>query len=465
MITSSLQRLREGLTLGLITLLPLHALLVTIGTKVWLGTNHAPLPTLALWKEALLASILGLACLELFTSQRWRQRLDRLDALILGLTALAGALSIAHSTPLALVALGVRYDLLAPLSFVLLRRLPWSATFSRWLSHSLVSIGCLTAAYGLLTLLLPQSFFTWLGYSASFHSLYVPDAPLAPFSQVGETSVRRVQSTFGGPNQFGLWLLLPWLTLSHTWLRGDRRAWHPWVWALLSAGLIASLSRSAWIGGIAALACLVITTIPRSTVRRALPRLLLTGIVVIGLVSLFAPKVLVRLSSSRGHLVRPIEAAQTMLAHPWGLGLGSAGPASNRFSDPCVLLRPQDDPSWAKDQPELCVFVGDQQVQPTNRACRCPLHTENWPLQLGVELGFLGFLLWITLCLSILRSGWQRGHAQRPAQLATLAFLAISVGSLTLHAWEDLAIAATVWIWLATCLPPSRAKQGIARNT
>ena len=56
---------RERLTIALIALLPLHALLVTVLTKVIAGAGHAPLPVLALWKEALLGIILLIALWEI----------------------------------------------------------------------------------------------------------------------------------------------------------------------------------------------------------------------------------------------------------------------------------------------------------------------------------------------------------------------------------------------------------------
>lgn len=192
-------------------------------------------------------------------------------------------------------------------------------------------------------------------------------------------------------------------------------------------------------------------------------------------ISLFFPTMFVRPISLAGHAERPLKAVLTMIKHPFGLGLGSAGPAANRMSDSCVFLEQGSDPTWAHGNVGLCVFVGGEQVQPSDRRCDCPLLTENWYLQIGVELGVLGFLLYIGLILLILRqlcvveSGkCPNGRRVLPAPPALpqcagerwsiverptfLFFVGISVAALFLHAWEDGAVAYTAWILAAAAL-------------
>ena len=57
-LRTSMQRVREYLTLVLIGLLPFHAFLVTVFTKIIKGNGNAPLTLLALWKEMLIVIIL-----------------------------------------------------------------------------------------------------------------------------------------------------------------------------------------------------------------------------------------------------------------------------------------------------------------------------------------------------------------------------------------------------------------------
>src|SRR3989338_8611192 len=206
---SMLQRVREQVALLLIGLLPLHAFLVTVGTKMLEGSGHAPLPALALWKEVLLLVILLLAAAEFVVQEQRKIRLDRLDICILVLLALSLLVTALTHGNWKLYLFGFKYDFVPLVAFAILRRVPWSEQFRSAAVTVIVVIGGAVALYGLATLALPMSFFRALGYS-DLHSLYLPGGPLAAFQQVGGAGVRRIQSTLSGPNQFGLWLLLPW---------------------------------------------------------------------------------------------------------------------------------------------------------------------------------------------------------------------------------------------------------------
>lgn len=473
-----MQWVRERLALVLLCLLPLHALAVTVGTRVIRGPGLPPWGVLAVWKEALLGAVLLLAIIEIVWSavrqcSATLRRTDRqaaesgvvhayrmftVDVIDLCLLALFVLSVLVHpwTAPGALTAyvLGFRYDLMAPLAFLVLRRVPWSAWCISMTPRCLIGIGAVVAAYGLLTLVLPLQFFLSLGYSAA-HSLYDPAGPIAAFQLIAESTVHRVQSTMSGPNQLGLWLLLP---LAAVLAQGKvqwRSRWAVVVLVVLVLCVGATFSRTSWIA-----TCMLIATVvwmQASMVWRR--RLLLWGVptlCILALVgALLSPKVIFRLSSTRGHFEKPIEGLMHMVQVPWGMGLGSAGPASNRLKEPCVFLRPQDDPSWAKATPELCVFLGKTQVQPSDHACDCPLLTENWFVQIGVELGWLGMGLWLAMTLRVAERLWnasRRGIGSLPLMLLA-AWIALGVASLLLHAWEDAALAYTVYILLAMALP------------
>lgn len=455
------QRLREILTMVLIGLLPFHAFVVTFLTKLILGPGHAPLPLLALWKEALLAAILLVTLVELLLKRQWSAfRVDRIDALILGLIVLSVILlALSRPPSFGSFALGVKYDFVPLIAFMMLRRVSWSDAFTKRLVTVILWTGGIVAAYGIFTMFLPLRFFTALGYS-DLHSLYIPGGPLAAFQQLGGSGLRRIQSVMSGPNQLGLWLLLPYslmlprflTTYPQTALRTRGYL------ALIGAALILTYSRSAWLGALAIFVAAVILSMPRQRVKHVLGQLGL--LCMVGALFLVATTdILTRIASSRDHVRRPLAAIQTMIQHPFGLGLGTAGPASNRTSDACVLLEPGADASWAADRPDLCVFVGDQQVQPapTDRACSCPFLTENWYLQLGVELGVFGFVLFLTLTILMLNRLRGGGAASRPV---FLMFFGLSVASLFLHAWEDGALSWTAWMVGALLIAQKRFVHG-----
>ena len=254
-----LQRTREFLTLILLALLPFHALLVTVLTKHLLGAGHAPIAALSVWKEALLCVLLVIAMGEIVTMwMRLRKKdreeflkFDALDLIILATALVAVLVSAFTKTGLGSFLFGVRYDLLAPVAFLILRRVPWSASFVSSARTLLLTIGALVSLLALASLFLPFTFFTQLGYS-DLHSLYIPGQPIAAFQLIGESAIRRVQGPMSGPNQLGLWLLLPLaLAVFETmrWVRArvfNDRFWRSLLLVLLfSATLFFTFSRSA----------------------------------------------------------------------------------------------------------------------------------------------------------------------------------------------------------------------------
>jgi hypothetical protein len=305
-------------------------------------------------------------------------------------------------------------------------------------------MGGLVAAYGIATLIVPDSFFAVLGYSDG-HSLYLPDHPIAAFQQIGASAIRRIQSTMSGPNQLGMWLLIPWALAPIA----DIPKWWKWLLkAIIGLAILLTFSRAAWIAAFV-IACVHVSEFSPRLRRQTFLGMGITAILGVTLVAVIAPGIILRAASNRDHLERPVIALRTMLAHPFGLGLGSAGPASNRTSDACVYLPEETkDISWAAGSPNLCVFLGTTQVQPTDHSCSCPFLPENWYLQIGVELGIVGFVLFLLMTAMVTIRLWEKER-----DLFAL-MLGVSIAALFLHAWEDTAIAFTVWILVASVLRP-----------
>ncbi len=465
-----LQRFREWLSLALMVLLPFHAFAITVLTKLITGPGHAPLSSIAIWKEILLGVIILLAGVEILLrtkeSRKWG-KVDSIDGVIIALMILAFVISGLQS-PFSLfnTLFGFKYDFFPMLALLVLRRVPWSPWFRDRAPRCILWVGAVVSLYGIATFFLPDSFFYWLGYS-DLHSLYVAKQPIAAFQQIGGTSLRRIQSTFSGPNQFGVWLLLP-IGIA---LRYELRALNlvqksivHIVCRLPLLALLLTFCRAAWIGVFGMILFSLYPWIkPRITRGRFLASIFLFGLLLFGALVSF-PDTLLRLSSTRGHIERPIQALQKMVAHPFGLGLGSAGPTTNRSSDTCVMLRPEDDPEWAEAHPNLCVFLGDTQVQPTNRACLCPFLPESWYLQIGVELGWIGLFLYLCLMVFLFRRLYalriENGHWIQMSDHTRFylrnsvfyIFFAVSIAAFFLHAWEDSSIAYTVWVLMAIAL-------------
>ena len=466
-----LQNLRQHLTVLLLTLLPIHAFAVTVLTKIIQGPDLRPMRELAFWKEGFLGIIVIMALLELckkIVKKDWSfLRVDRIDICIIGLTILGLLIPDPRSPiPDLQFLYGFRYTLLPLCLFFLLRRVPWSEQFQSRILTYIKWIGFAVALYGIITFFLAQKFFVWLGYT-DLVSLYLPWKPIAAYQEISDLGLRRIQSTLSGPNQLGVWLLLPWSIWLTNLVSGMKVSGFRFQPAcrqgrvsglqnftytfivLLAIGL--TFSRSAWIATAVITLIALYQQLPKTLFRRLACTGILVGVIGIVLGVFVAPQTFIRLSSSREHLLRPLAAIERMAQQPLGYGLGTAGPATNRLADPCVYLNPQDDYSWAHDRPELCVFIANTQVKPTDRTCTCPFLPENWYLQVGVELGILGMALFIGLMVLIIQK-----LTKQPVLYCS--FIGVSIAALFLHAWEDPAIAYTLWLLCAAVLAPKTDK-------
>lgn len=455
-----LRTVRERLALILLALLPFHAFGVTVLTNLIDGPGRPPIAQMVLWKEGLLMLIVLIAMWELFL-KRLRHRFwidfDPIDGLVVLLVIVASLIGLRFDAFLSTRFLyGFRYDLFLPLCFLVLRRVQWSGSFKESVFRILLWAGVVVSVAGIVMLLLPVSALQALGYS-DLHSLYQSAGPLAPFQLIGETGIRRMQSVMSGPNQLGLWLLLPYAVALSSLLQGGvkhvRDLWalvrsRPWLTAaffLLDLSIGLTFSRAAWVAaGVIVLVCLW-RSCTRGVFLRVVAAIACIGAVAVGVMMAVSPGVLLRATSNSHHLERPLEALRLMRQHPLGLGLGTAGPATNRLSDTCVQLPEGSDASWAVEHPQLCVMVGKSQVQPLDRVCTCPVLPENWYLQIGVELGVLGMALYLALMGFLLKKAW----VSRPV---SLAFLGVLAANLVLHGFEDFGVSATLWVLLAALL-------------
>ena len=466
-----LQSVRERFILILIGFLPFHAFLVTFFTKLVKGPGHPPWTMLAVWKEVLLAAILCIAIYEVYQlikdkdDKREALKFDQIDFLVIAFFIVAFLVALFAFRGTKATVFGIKYDLVPLAAFLLLRRVEWSEEFAGKALRVVLVVGVAVCVLGLVSFAFPMKYLTALGYSG-MHSLYLPGDSIAAFQQIGESSIRRLQSTMSGPNQLGLWLLLPFAISLLGFLRcvhsddnwffrllrfaQNKRAalcMYGLSCALIGVSIFFTFSRSAWISTAVIIVAAILMRFSTETAQRYLVRLIAPFLFGFALLAIIAPHVIFRENSTADHLLKPLLGIHEMASAPFGKGLGAAGPASNRTSDACVYLDVGSDVSWAKSRPDLCVIVGGVQVQPDGRLCNCPFVTENWYIQVGVELGFLGFFLFLCITFFILQKLWR---AEDDAHFAVMyAFLGVSIAGLFLHSWEDAAVAYTIWILLA----------------
>jgi len=227
----------------------------------------------------------------------------------------------------------------------------------------------------------------------------------------------------------------------------------PYLFAIgIGGALFLTFSRSAWVAAVA-IVLVAAASLRRDLLLRSVP-ILSACFAAFLLLSVVAPSVVLR-TTSADHLRRPLEAMKILLAEPYGRGLGAAGPAQHRVSDVCLHYPLGSDTSWAKARPDLCVYRGGIQVQPQDRDCRCPVIPENWYLQIGMELGVLGLVLYLILMYALLRNllKLSTDHLSLTTSVTALFLLGVSVAGLFLHSFEDSAVAYTVWVLAAVALP------------
>ena len=487
-----LHKLRHLLVLIIVALLPFHALLVTYGTELIYGPGHSPVLFLALWKEALITVILLIIFFELFFVEKkklaqiikggakWKFSLDKVTWCALGIILLSLVTELWTDVPDMQWAYGFKYTVFPLIVFLMCRKVSWEEDFlDKKIIPVLMFVSGVIALYGIVSFFLPQSLFSALGYSDA-HSIYAPGSSLSAFQQISGTSIRRIQSTFAGPNQLAIWLLIPWSISLVIFLKTIRNkksealpTTHPsslrfaeasyplptslilsiFTLTIIGAALVLAFSRSAWI------AAFVITIIAICIQLKGRTKVItlssIVGFVIASVLVIYlsAPELIDRSISNKHHFERTRDGVIEMFKNPLGHGLGTAGPASNRFSDACMHFDKGADISWASDRNDLCLFVEGEQVQPSDRACTCPVLPENWYVQVGYELGIVGFMMFVALVVFVIKRG------QAPLMKSKiccnniiLAFLGVSIAALFLHAFEDSAVAYTLWILVGISL-------------
>jgi len=232
----------------------------------------------------------------------------------------------------------------------------------------------------------------------------------------------RATSTMTTPNQLGFYLttiILVSLNLA-IHLAGQRR----WVYLAISGacsiGLLFTLSRSAWLA--LALGLLV------SFVFAPQKRLLAIGVGVSLLLILpiawrfhltdrIVDTITLRDPSARGKMPSILQGVAVVQAHPQGVGLGTVGSRTERFGDAMQL------------------------------------HSESYYVQLAMELGIPGLILYLLFVFAIVatlfgvcRNVTDVGRQALPVA-ALAAVIGVSAGVMFIPALQDIAVASYLWFF------------------
>jgi O-antigen ligase len=407
------QAIIGGGLIALVAIMPFHAFLT-----VWFGSLTGHQAIWQSWKEVLTVVLLGCGLVMFGRSAKARRHLgSHLNMLILAFAIVAVIVTAIARPNLS----GVAYGLKTDLEFLVLFLLAQLAA-SRKLEQRLVKIilvtGTIVAIIGLaLVTLLPHDSLTHFGYNTK---------TIAPFEIVDPAiTAIRTPSTLGGPNQLGSFLILP-LCLSVGLMVRRWRWWQPLVIALTIGGIWVSYSRIGLVGAIAGVIVTVMVALPK---RRAIVAgivaivLLVGGGITIASYTHDSSKLqyyvlhqsepqqnnaaLGKKASTSQHLSAFSQGLNQLAAAPLGRGLGTAGPASYHSNHPFI--------------------------------------PESYYLQIGIETGVLGLILFIAVIVQLARQVF-RSRRQPAAPGVIGALIGLCIVNIVLHGWADASTAFVFWI-------------------
>lgn len=388
----------------LFALVPFHAAVVTI-----IGASIDFKPALQLWKEMLIGIIL-LMCFVAYLRNRSLFRLDTINILALSIILLSLLITIIFRPDTAAILAGIKTNLVVLSLFFAVQVVSEYFSLAR-LQKIILWPATLVAVIAILQ---PWIFTPYILEQIG----YTSNSIIAGQYIESSRSALRVFSTLGGPNQLGAYLIIP-ITLCLTLAVRKKQ----WLWLLAVAGfslpLYMTYSRSAWLGAVTA----VLTAILICTNKRvqlgaisALAVLVLVGTIIASQVNICQqfPSIASQIlhgdcssgtlsGSDFQRLTSQKLGLTTVEKQPIGYGLGSAGPAS---------------------------FFGN-----------APLITENWYLQIAIEVGVLGLVLYLALFGLLAFRLYVSSQSHSPDAILSATLFAVLCGlmisSLFLHTLAD----------------------------
>lgn len=422
--TAILARIGNWLLIAILVLLPFHAFFTT-----WAGNEFGHFDLIRAWKELLLliGVLIALGVVVSDRQKKWQRLLRSTPVLLAGmyvcLVLVVTAFTLANNsvTREALVyGLMIQLRLFCAAGLGALFALYDNSLYRRWW-RVLAWPALIVVAFGLLQVfVLPHDFLEHFGYG--------PDT-LPAFQTIdNKLAFERVQSTMRGANPLGAYLVIV-ITAAAVRIWQNRR---DKLAGVLLAGSVPVLfftySRSAWIGLMLSGMVLAVVYGRSLITRRRLAVLSIIAALGIGGVWLLRDNDLVQnvvfhsdetstseISSNvqRGNALT--RALGDIADQPLGGGVGSAGPASFR-----------NEPAG-------------------------PRISENYFLQTGQELGWMGLVGFVAVVLALVRQLWK----QRSNTLATIllgSLVGLTFINFVLHAWADDVLSLLWWALAGTVI-------------
>lgn len=404
-----------------LALIPFHAFLITYFSDI-LALQGSEKIFLASWKELILIILALKVVWRAYIGRQFPFKILLVDKLIFALFILSLITFAALKIDLIVGIWGLRYDFELFIIYFVIRSFSWSKDEIIKAIKIILISGILVAIFTLIQAwFLPKDFLVHFGYSDEI--LWSPKKPIPAFQEIGGSGIIRSQSFLAGPNQLGSYLLVLLSLVLGICIFKKALKWKV-VFTLLgilfAIALFYTYSRSGWVGFGALFVVWSFIWAGKKHWLKVAGAYVGLLILVLVLVKTgvfggnFNDVYLQHQGSTPERIERVKDAFVEIIKHPVGIGIGQAGLVTTRFSDGQLI-------------------------------------PENWYLQIGLELGILGLLIYIGIIIEFFRQLWiklktvTKNIDKKIALSALIGFVGLSVYGLFLHVWSDISTTFVSW--------------------
>ncbi len=455
-----LEKIISRSSIVLLALLPFHAIVVTF-LNYGLNLQQFKILSLSLssWKEILIVLIGILTVCHSCPISKYGVNSDRnlnflnkkipvFTGMTIGGFAFLAFLSYCYAKPafgISQWVWGFRYDFFFLITFLIFSL----NTFNKKEIYKLINIALFSSAIaillGLIIFVIRPENLILIGFRNDWSTWY-PNQALAFCQKIENSDFCRLSGTFAGPNQYGAYLIVVLPLIIWKFLEKKSKFWFS-IGFLALISLVLTFSRSAWIAFVTEILILLIIYIYKKYEFKINLKKFFTiflSIIIIFLLILFP---LVKFTKFQNSILKPESTSQhfelmqnairIIKENSFGIGLGMAGPASYRFENE------------------------------NNKA----IITENWYLQLAVELGIIGMILFMIILGQIIFQNLKNSLKQKKYLnenlFIALSLIGLATASIFLHNFEDSSTVLTLFTLLGILnsppCPRSLEREGVKK--
>lgn len=424
----------------LIVLLPFQGFILS---KLWaMGMPTSVVRHLGAWKETLALGVVLAGALNFLATGRRADALDRLGIAFVAMALLYLAVqhTILPSAPStgSIRLLGFRQDA----GFVLLllgaRHAPLPPGFLRRAGAAAFVVAAIVAVIAIFSELDSSGWnhfvvrtIQYTRYEAGvLHAKPLNAYDIRTYGTVGGVRILRAGSVFLNPLTLGFYLVLGFALGLERTARGLARFGGLIALLAITAGILLTQTRSAILATLVVALVALQPASGRSRHWRVQLGLVLAAIAIMAVPTALATGLSHRVttttgySDNTGHVTSLWKGISTVTRNPLGLGLGTSAGVGQRS-----------------------ISAGSPVVIP-----------EDTYLQMGVELGVIGMLLFVALTVALVLNlrGAARRHSHYVLAGAAAGVAGLAVGALFLQTWTDFSVSWSVWGLAGLALGASR---------